>query len=86
MAKPTTQDNAGGFMKVERTEANYALIKLGIDELVALNNALNEVCHALDITEFSTRMGVQLEAAQDLLQQIGEIIDIINKKEDNIHK
>jgi hypothetical protein len=62
-------------MEVKGLQTNQILIKLTIDELVILNNALNEVCNALDITEFSTRMGAELEEARNLLRQIGETID-----------
>jgi hypothetical protein len=66
-------------MEIRYTEIDYALVKLNIDELIILNNALNEVCHALDIREFSTRMGAQLEEVEELLDQIGETIDTMRK-------
>lgn len=65
-------------MKVERVEAKEAIIRFSPDELLLLNNALNEVCNGLDIDEFSTRMGAELEDVEKLLQQIGEAIDTMN--------
>ena len=62
-------------MKAELVEANEALLRLNSDELRILNNALNEVCHGLDIVEFSTRMGAELKEVRELLRQIRELID-----------
>jgi hypothetical protein len=64
-----------GSMKIQHIEANKALVRLSNDELLILNNALNEVCHGLDLVEFSTRMGAELEDVQELLSQIGKVID-----------
>lgn len=66
-------------MKMQSIEANEALVRLSNDELMILNNALNEVCHGLDLIEFSTRMGAELEDVQELLSQIGKVIDAIEQ-------
>jgi hypothetical protein len=50
-------------------------IEVADTELLAINNALNEVCNALDIREFDTRMGCSLELAKALLKAIGEACD-----------
>jgi hypothetical protein len=47
-----------------------ATVVLSSDEVGILNNALNEVCNALDIAEFSTRMGAELGEVQQLLHQL----------------
>jgi len=52
-------------------------IRLTLDELYALNNALNEVCNALDIQEFSTRMGVERDEAATLLDQIHALLEVL---------
>ncbi len=62
-------------MKAERIEPNNTLIRFSNKELLILNNALNEVCNALDRVEFSTRMGAELQDVRDLLRQIGEVAD-----------
>ena len=62
-------------MKIERIEAEAAFIMLSKDELIILNNALNEVCNGLDITDFSSRIGVEQEIAEKILEQIGDLID-----------
>jgi hypothetical protein len=56
-------------------------IRLSLEELVAINNALNEVTNALDIEEFETRMGVSHEFALDLLRQIHAAIGLIPQDE-----
>ncbi len=48
--------------------------RFSLEELVALNNALNEVSNGLDIEEFETRMGVSREFALDLLKHIHSAI------------
>jgi hypothetical protein len=47
-------------------------------ELVLLNNALNEVCHGVDIddAEFLTRLGGSRAEAKALLDHIGRALDI----------
>ena len=68
-----------GSMKIQHIEANRALVRLSNDELLILNNALNEVCHGLDLVEFSTRIGAELEDVQELLSQIGKVIDTMER-------
>jgi hypothetical protein len=47
------------------------------DELVVINNALNEVCHALSLSEdeFQTRIGHSRSMAQDLLKKIAKALE-----------
>ncbi len=56
-------------------------VRLSLEELVAINNALNEVTNALDIEEFETRMGVSHAFALELLQQIHTAIGVIHREE-----
>ena len=56
-----------------------ATIQFTKDELLMLNNALNEVCNALDVSEFSLRMGTDLEEVRALLQQIHDVIVSVDK-------
>lgn len=67
-------------MKIERVEIDEVLIRFSNDELLILNNALNEVCNALDLAEFSTRMGSELADVDKLLRQIGEAINIVGEQ------
>ena len=48
-------------------------IELTADDMLAINNALNEVCHGPDAIpdwEFQTRMGVDRESAKATLSRI----------------
>jgi hypothetical protein len=47
------------------------------EELVVLNNALNEVCHALDFgdDEFQTRIGYSRAFAQGLLKKLSKALE-----------
>jgi hypothetical protein len=56
-------------------------LRLSLEELVAINNALNEVTNALDIEEFETRMGVSRDVALELLKQIHRAIGLIHQEE-----
>ena len=53
-----------------KQEAN---VTLSYDEVGLLNNALNEVCNAFDIAEFSTRMGANMSEVQGLLRQLNAL-------------
>jgi hypothetical protein len=47
------------------------------EELVVINNALNEVCHALNFSEeeFQTRLGYSRAMAQALLKKVGKALE-----------
>ncbi|RMG20152.1 MAG: hypothetical protein D6732_29015 [Methanobacteriota archaeon] len=62
-------------MEIKQIHHSDALIRFSTAELLILNNALNEVCNALDVTEFSTRMGAELKDVRNLLRQIGKVLD-----------
>ena len=44
------------------------------DELLIINNALNEVCHGIDVCEFETRIGASREEVQKLFNEIHSLI------------
>ena len=53
--------------------ADHITIELTQDDLLAINNALNEVCHganAIPDWEFQTLMGVERSEAQATLKKI----------------
>ena len=60
-------------MRVLEAGKGKAVVELSDKEIVALNNALNEVCNGIEIPEFATRMGVQLSEAKALLANLKEI-------------
>lgn len=64
-------------MQIQAVSQNGALVQLGEEELLLISNALNEVCHALDINEFATRMGADQAAAERLLTTVGALVDQI---------
>ena len=66
-------------MELKTIDQNGALVVLTRDELLTIGQALNEVCHGLDIPEFATRMGVEREVAIDLLHRIHAIRDMVPK-------
>jgi hypothetical protein len=47
------------------------------EELVVINNALNEVCHALNFSddEFQTRIGFSRAFAQGLLKKTAKLLE-----------
>ena len=52
------------------------------DELVLLNNALNEVCNGIAMSddEFQTRLGVDRKTARKLLAKLGSLVADSGKK------
>jgi hypothetical protein len=62
-------------MQLLRTGSEQADIRLSWNELRLINNALNEVCHGLDVLEFVTRLGTSRAEARALLDRIGAVID-----------
>ena len=55
------------------TSTDHITIELTRDDLLAINNALNEVCHganAIPEREFQTLMGVERSEAQATLRKI----------------
>ena len=61
-------------MKYLKQEKDGISVKISVDELTILNNALNEVLNGIDGGEFSTRMGQNPEAVELLLGEIGKMI------------
>jgi hypothetical protein len=65
-------------MKVKNIADSGALIEFSASELVTINNALNEVCHGIDLSdEFETRMGCTKEGAEHLLDEVDKLINSI---------
>ena len=60
-------------MQVNGISENGVLVQLSTAELHLVSNALNEVCHALDRADFSTRLGADHDAAERLLNDIGAL-------------
>jgi len=62
-------------MQVITSDKTVATVALSLHELLALSNALNEVCNALELPEFSSRMGIGRDEAMTLLHQFGALYD-----------
>ncbi len=62
-------------MKTKDWTSQEAIVLLSDLEVMTIANALNEVCHGLEVPEFQTRMGATLEDAQALHRQIGGLFD-----------
>ena len=70
-------------MQIIAASAAAATIALDADEILALHNALNEVCNALDLPEFETRMGVGRAEALALLSEFGELIRRMESRDES---
>ncbi len=65
-------------MRVSKTTRHTMQVELSREELEIVNNALNEVCHGLDIEEFSTRMGATKAEVLKLLHRVSEALEQTN--------
>ena len=61
-------------MEVLRREPQGAEIRLSRRELAIINNALNEICHGIDLPEFATRIGAEPAAARRLLAEFSALL------------
>jgi hypothetical protein len=66
-------------MTIVELRRDAALVRLTSEELIILNNSLNEVVNALDLSEFSTRMGVSMEEVRQLLAAINGLLQAQEK-------
>lgn len=62
-------------MRIQSLEKGTAVVELSRGELELVNNALNEVCHGIDLPEFSTRMGADRSEVVKLLHRVREALD-----------
>ena len=61
-------------MEVLRREPHAAEIRLTRGELAIINNALNEICHGIDLPEFASRIGAERAEAERLLAGVGALL------------
>ncbi|MFI7419552.1 hypothetical protein [Nonomuraea sp. NPDC049684] len=64
------------LVEIVGATAEVITVKLGPDDALAINNALNEVCNGvhLDDWDFQTRMGVERDQARTVLRAISDSI------------
>ena len=61
-------------MESREIESDKAQIVVSLDELRFLCNAINEVCHGIDLPEFETRLSVSPEFAESLMQSLEKVL------------
>lgn len=61
-------------MRIENKSIESVSVPLSVDELRIINNSLNEVCNALHVHEFETRMGATIEETRELLAGINNLL------------
>ena len=66
-------------MKVNSVLDRSVTVSLSADELLILNNALNEVCNGIEVPEFATRMGADVDEVRSLLNEVGQVLDRIGQ-------
>ena len=63
-------------MNVAHHNGHHFLVHVTRDELVAVSNALNEVCHGIQIddAEFQTRLSVSRSRLQEILADVSSFL------------
>ncbi len=69
-------------MHIRESDANHVVLDLSHNELILVNNALNEVCHGLDLPDFSTRLGAGWDELEALRRQINGALERMAKRPD----
>jgi hypothetical protein len=69
-------------MRVCQSDESHVVLDLTHNELILLNNALNEVCHGLDLPDFSTRLGAERDELEALQLQINTALEGMVKRKD----
>ncbi len=68
-------------MKIVNIKNSEAEVVLSREELLAINNALNEIGEIEDF-EFETRMGVSRQTIEMLLEAIGKLFNEVKGREE----
>ena len=74
------------LVQLREVGRSSATVTLTTSELLAVNNALNEVCHGVqeldDDNEFATCIGVPRNEARRLLAELGPVVNRTNELPD----
>lgn len=62
-------------MKLISRDQGALVLSLSRDELVAINNALNEVCHGVGMPGFESRIGASRDEVEGLLASVSRALD-----------
>jgi len=69
-------------MQVRESNPSHIVLELDRNELILLNNALNEVCHGLDLPDFATRLGAGWDELEALRRQVNAALEKMAKRPD----
>ncbi len=69
-------------MQIRESDPSHIVLDLSRNELILLNNSLNEVCHGLDLPDFSTRLGAGWDELEALRRQINAALETMGKRPD----
>lgn len=68
-------------MQVHNIVEDRAIVTMTEEEFLILsNNALNELCNAIELPEFSTRMGADRFQVENLLREIHSLLGELERK------
>jgi hypothetical protein len=67
-------------MEMRKVEGGKALVLLDTEDLLILSNALNEVCNGIEVPEFATRIGVNLEEALAMQRALNAIYERLTRR------
>ena len=56
-------------MNIEQDREGF-ILRATRKELSMINNALNEICHGIHVSDFETRVGATLAEAEALLERV----------------
>ena len=65
-------------MKVLAVDGPFATVELSALDMLILQNALNEVCHGIDIPELHPRIGAEEKEIQALLKEVNALYDKVD--------
>ncbi len=69
-------------MRIRESTESHIVLELSRNELILINNALKEVCHGLDLPDFSTRLGAGRDELEALLPPITAALESMAKRPD----
>jgi hypothetical protein len=69
-------------MQIRESDPSHIILDFSHNELILLNNALNEICHGLDLPDFSTRLGAGWDELEALRGQIQQALNGMTKRPD----
>jgi len=65
-------------MKILERLDEHVMLECSKDELLIIHSALNEICNGIDLFEFETRVGAGRDVVQNLLKEVGRLLDMLD--------